>query len=71
MKQLIFLFNFGAFDPVKKEMRPNSVDPGRTASYVRFLSVWNLIGAWIDNTWYIWEPMIYPNGRDFNKTISM
>lgn len=57
----------GAFDPIKKEMRPNSEVKGRIANSVRFLSLWNIIGSWMDATWYIWEPMIYPIGREYNS----
>lgn len=59
----------GAYDPVKQEMRPNSQVKGRLANSVRFLSVWNVIGAWMDSTWYIWEPMIYPQGRDYYNNL--
>ena len=42
----------GAYNPQKGEYRPNSKIPGRIATTIRVLSPFNIIGAWIEMTWF-------------------
>ena len=42
----------GAYNPQKGEYRPNSKVPGRIAASIRVLSPFNIIGAWIEMTWF-------------------
>jgi len=39
-------------------MRKDSVVKNRKANYVKFLSVWGIIGVWLEATWYT-MPIIY------------